>query len=143
MKYKGKPCVMEVWDTSQAVVKTPFGITVITAEFQEGLNRQLMKKGIPLEQKNPDSEVFVRGKYVRVDAGNRFLRYFLTFFAGKAAVEVEGELIVQGNRKASLHAKAKQGWGLFGGNSESLLRGCAKTCAKRIAKQVASSLKRG
>jgi hypothetical protein len=142
MKYKGKPCVVEVWDTSQAVVKAPFGITVITAEFQEGLNRQLMKKGIPLEQKNPDSEVFARGKYVRVDAGNRLLRYILSLLAGQAVIEVEGELIVKGEPKASLHAKAKQGWGLFGGNSESLLKGCAKTCARRIAKQVASSLKR-
>jgi hypothetical protein len=142
MKYQGKPCVVEVWDASQAVVKAPFGITVITAEFQEMLNRQLMKRGIPLEQKNPGSEVFARGKYVRVDAGNRFLRYFLTFLAGQAVIEVEGELIVKGNRKASLHAKAKQGWGAFGGNGESLLKVCAKTCGKKIAKQVASSLKR-
>ena len=131
---------MEVWDTSQTVVKAKFGVTVITAEFQEALNRQLMRKHIPLEQKGSNSEVFVRGKFVRIDAGNRLLRYILTFLAGKAVVEVEGELIVKGNRKASLHAKAKQGWGLFGGDSEKLLKGCAKTCAQRIAKQVVSGL---
>ena len=110
-------------------------------EFQQCLVNQLAKNGVPLAQRSPDSEVIVRGKYVRIDAGNQLLRYMLTLVAGKAAVQVEGELFIKGKGTARLSATAKQGWGLFGGNSQSLLKKCAKTCANTVAKQVLLGLK--
>jgi hypothetical protein len=141
MSYQGKPCVVEVWDAKQAVIKASFDLTPITTEFQQCLVNQLTKNGVPLAQQSPDSEVIVRGKYVRIDEGSQFLRYMLTFIAGKAIVQVEGELFVKGKGTARLSATAKRGWGLFGGNSQSLLKGCAKTCANTIARQVMSGLK--
>lgn len=141
MEYKGKPCVVEAWDASGAEVKAHFDVSVVTTEFQMVLTNQLTKKGIAVEQTSPNAQVVVRGRFVRIDEGNRFLRYLLPFLAGKAVVKVEGELIVNGRQAASLSATAKESWGLFGGGSKGLLKLCAKSCAKKVAKQVLAGLK--
>jgi len=65
----------------------------------------------------------------------------LTFLAGKAVVEVEGELMADGRQLALLNAKSKQSGGLFGGSGKGLLKLCAKSCAGKVAKQIISALK--
>jgi hypothetical protein len=141
MDYKGKPCLVEVWDASQAMVKASFDLTPIMGEFMQTLVNQLAKYGVNQVQNSPDPEIIVRGKYTRIDEGSQAMRYLLTFFAGKAVMQVEGELVLKGRGATKLSARSNQSWGFFGGNSRNLLRNCARNCASTIAGQVASVLK--
>jgi hypothetical protein len=141
MDYQGKPCLVEVWDASQAAVKASFDLTPIMGEFMQTLVNQLAKYGVSQVQSSPDPDIIVRGKYIRIDAGSQAMRYLLTFFAGKATMQVEGELVLKGRGSSKLSARSNQSWGVFGGNSQNLLKNCAKNCASTIAGQVVSVLK--
>ena len=140
MNYRGSKCVVERFNTLGAQIKTSFDTSEIVSELHITLEKQLAKQGLILGQGSMENEVVVKGRFVRIDEGDRLLRYFLTFLAGKAAVEVEGELFYRGRKVAALHAVEKRSAGLFGGSSKGLVRLCANSCGQRIVKQVVSNL---
>jgi hypothetical protein len=142
MDYTGKTCSIPAWDASGAEVKASFDTAGILAEYQTSLVNQLTKEGLVVSSGSDGNPIVVKGKFVRIDEGNRWLRYFLTLLAGHAVIEMEGELLVDGRHAADLNATAKQAGGLFGGASDLLLKSCAKQCAKQVSKQVVSSLKK-
>jgi hypothetical protein len=141
MNYQPKLCAVDLWDASQAQIKASFSVVPIEAEFQQCLYNELAKRGISPVQRTPDSAVILTGRYIRIDEGSRLQRYFATFLAGQAAVEVEGGLWVNGKGTWKLSTIARQSWGMFGGDSQSLLKTCARKCAETIAQQVLLGLK--
>jgi hypothetical protein len=142
MDCKGKQCVIKAWDTRGADIKAPFDVSAVTAAFQSDLKKRLVKKGLSVAETGSDTQIVVHGNFVRIDAGKRWMRYLLTFFAGEAVVELEGELIINGNIAADLHAKSKQYGGILGGGDRELLVLCAKSCALIVSKQVLAGLKK-
>ena len=140
MNYSGTRCLVERFSTSGMETNASFDTSEIVGILQAALEKQLAKKGLIVGEERSKNEVVVKGRFVRIDEGDRFLRYFLTFLAGKATVEVDGELFYGGRKVIGLHAAAKRSAGLFGGNSKSLVSGCATSCGQKIAKQVIASL---
>lgn len=136
-----KTVVVEGWSVSGAEVIASFDISEVTAEFQGVLSKQLEKKGLVVSLGSPDAPFVVRGRFVRIDEGSRLLRYFFWGLLGKAFLEVEGELIVNGKPALSLIATENGFTGVFGGQSKDLLKSCANLCAKRISKQVLAEVK--
>jgi hypothetical protein len=96
MEYRGKQCVVEVWDVTGAAVKASFKISAVITEFQSILEKFLAKKGLSVSRSGAGAPIHVCGRFVRIDEGNQFLRYLLAFFAGKAGYfrtqAVAGEL---------------------------------------------------
>jgi hypothetical protein len=140
MNYQPKYCAVDIWDASQALVKASFNIVTIQTEFQTYLYSELTKRGISPVQRTPEAAMILYGRYVRIDEGDRAMRYIATFIAGQAAVEVEGGLWVNGKGTWRVATIAREGWGLFGGDSQDLLKKCARKCAENIAGQVLVTL---
>jgi len=134
-------CAVHPWDVSRAEVNVSFDMAPVTVEFHSVLYAQLSKGGLSVVQGGSDSRLVIRGRFVRIDQGSRIERYILTFLAGKAVVEVAGELIMDGREIQRLHATKGRSWGLFGGNSEDLLKQCARSCAENVAKEILLALK--
>ena len=87
-------------------------------------------------------EITVRGQFIRIDEGDRWLRWFSSFLAGKTVIEVEGKLFFGDIHVTDLYAKATQAWGVFlGGNSQELLKICARIAAKKVSKQIIKALR--
>jgi hypothetical protein len=134
-------CAVHIWDASQALIKASFDTIPIQSEYQQYLYVELQKRGIAPVQRTPDSKIVLYGRYVRIDEGDRAVRYVATFLAGQAAVEVDGGLWVDAKGTWRVATIAREGWGLFGGDSKDLLKKCARKCAENIATQVQQLLR--
>lgn len=144
MELKGRTCGIQSFSIDQAVVKTKQDSTEITNAFQEELTRHLGNAGLSIQEmgsgiSRPD--ITVQGQFIQIDEGSRWMRYFLTFFAGKAVVEIEGKLLLGDTPITDFYAKATQSAGLFGGSSKGLLKLCAKSAAKKASKSIIKDLK--
>ncbi len=145
MEIKGKRCIVEPFSTAAAEIKASFDTTFVTTAFQEGLSKYLAKEGLSIQPAGVSigpEDLVIRGQFRQIDEGSRLLRYMLTFLAGKATVEVQGELLQGSNKMTDLYAKASQRWAIFGGRSEELLEICAKATARKVSGQVIKELKR-
>jgi len=146
MEYNGKQCTVETWDASEGKMKVSFDTSVVMAEFQAALKQQLAKRGLLVKESSEEALIQVRCRFIRINEGNRFLRHIhLSMFGfGNAVIEVDGELIVGGEKVADLEVTARKGnnFHFFGGSGKVLLIRCAKDCAKKISKKVISGLKR-
>jgi hypothetical protein len=80
----------------------------------------------------PAGAFIIRGRFVRIDQGSRWKRYFLTFFAGKAIVEVEAEIWRDGQRLDEIHLEKRQAMGVFGGEDKAMTEACAKAAADAV-----------
>lgn len=141
---QGRP-VLEEWSTGGALIKATFdkAPAIITAEFHKTLADALTKAGLPLHNADSGDQIQVSGNFILIDQGNRALRYFTNGMMGKARVEVEGGLLVNGARAANLLAKAERGlvFVALGGDNQKVLLMCAADCGLKIAKQVVEALK--
>jgi hypothetical protein len=142
MGFEGKSLYFQPFSTTNTVVKAKFDTSEITDFFQETLRHQLEKKGLVISKGEGEAQIMIRGQVVTVDEGNRWLRYFLTFLGGKTVFEVEGEVLINSVPAGEVHSAKKSGIGVFGGNSEGLLKANAKAAAKDITGQVIKLLKR-
>ena len=73
---------------------------------------------------------------VHVDEGNRFLRYFLTLFAGKTVLEIQGEYQSSSGVRAPIREKHKGMGGFVGGSAINLLKGSGRILAGKVAKKI-------
>ena len=143
MELTGRTCSIESFAADQALVKAGFDIAPLVAVFHQELDKQLSKRGLVIAgvPGDPGEDDFtIEGQFVRIDEGNRAARYFLTFMAGAATLEVEGRLFHREYPVMHLHAKGSQSMGVFGGSSERMLKTCAAGAASQIASQVLEAL---
>ncbi len=146
MKLEGKRCAIEPFSIVQNQVKTSFDVRPLTEIFQGELSKRLSKKGLSIQESHPSmrgQDITVRGQFIQIDGGDRWLRWFSSFLAGKTVIEVKGKLFLGDTQVTDLYAKATQVWGVFlGGNSQRLLKICAKIAAKKVSKQIIKALKK-
>lgn len=137
--------VVEEWGFNGAAVKAAFseGPAIIAAEFHRSLTEALAEAGLPLYNADSGKQIKITGCFIQIDEGNKFLRYLVPWLAGKARVEVEGSLMINGVGAAYLYAKEEKGFvfSVFGGENKILLMESAEKCGRRIAEQATAALR--
>lgn len=136
--------VIEEWDTGGALVKAAPGDipAIVSSKFHKTLSDALAKAGLPMWGADFGDRLRICGHFVQIDGGNRALRYFTSCIGGKARIEVEGVLFINGAGVANLYAKWEQGFifAALGGDNQKMLELCATSCGLEIAKQVTGAL---
>jgi len=113
-----------------------FGLAV-AEEIAAGLR----KRGHQAEAVSAGGEVkgsvVVTGRVKRIDAGSRATRYWVGFGAGAAKFGVEGSVKeAQSGEVATFSDERWSGFGVFGGNSISLVRKCLRAVGQDVAKMI-------
>jgi hypothetical protein len=132
-------CVVEPFATASATLKTSRDTAALASRFHGALSAELSKHGVTLQESHPSlgqPDFTVEGSFVLIDEGDRALRYFLSFLAGAAIVEVTGRLFQGDVPVAELHARSSQSLGVFGGSPDRLLELCATAAARQVASQI-------
>jgi hypothetical protein len=81
--------------------------------------------------------IIVTGDVKRIDAGSRSQRYWVGFGAGAAKFGVEGSVKeAKGKEVASFSDERWSGFGVFGGNSISLVRKCLRVVGQDVAEMI-------
>lgn len=145
MQASGPTCAIEPFSSAHTALKTQTDPGAITGTFHQELARELAKFGLQVQESHPSLEpqaYSIEGAFVRIDEGNRVLRYFLTWVAGAAVVEVEGWLFRGDVPLRELYTKASMGVGILGGRTQGLLKRCAVNGAKQISRQVIAAIGR-
>lgn len=99
--------------------------------FAKALDQQLINNNIKKDLENSDTMI----KYeLDFDKGNRALRYWVGFGAGKAKAHVKVYLINKQNHQqiAVITTDATMSMGAFGGDANSVLENAAKDISKKI-----------
>lgn len=151
MDFRARRCIVDTFSTENAFIGVKYGDAVVEY-FEARLVEELEKVGLVVETEpsvpQPD-HVVVEGRFRKIDAGNRFLRwlFMLTFVFG-AVMWVQGTCSVGDEKVSDFDVLATHGGGLyswvtpFGGKGHALLERCAKKTAKKVAREVAQGLKR-
>ena len=85
----------------------------------------------------PASGTVVTGRVTRIDAGSRALRYMVGFGAGAAKFGIEGKVVDAGGKELGTFSHERwSGFGIFGGNSVSLVQKCLRTVGLDVAKMI-------
>jgi len=129
------------FDGAGAVTNIAFPISAICEAFHKQLRSEWAKRARKLTLTQP---VTITGNFVRVDQGNRFLRYMLLSLVGNPAVEVEGHFALGDRTLGDFHLRRThmfRGFGFFGGNSKGMTRFCAENAASDIVKMIVSKLR--
>lgn len=143
-------CVVEAFSTDGAVVTGNCTSREAATKLRDELIRRLKSQGVDgvAGAGSAGSEAArIRGQFVTIDEGSRWVRYFFGFLgAGKAVVEVEAELQCGDGPSHRLHGYRKQGrnflsLGLFGGNSGNIVNVAVQKLAKGLAADVARVMK--
>ena len=116
---------------------------MLAGQFHDTLMKELSKHGVALQESHPSldqPDFTIEGAFVLIDEGDRALRYFLSFLAGAAVVEVKGRLFQGDFPVTELHARATQSVGVFGGDPERMVRQCATAGGRQIVMQVLEAL---
>ena len=132
------------WETKGTVVQNilPDELPAIKAEFQRVLYSQLAAAGLPMSNVGSANRIHILGHFILLDGGKRAQRYFTNGLAGKARLEAEGAVIVNGVRLTTLYAKGETGFAfqVFGGENKRMLKISAGNCAGQIARQAIQAL---
>lgn len=133
------------WNINGTIVKAALENVqdLVKSEFLQGLSSTLRGAGIPAAYSHTDVPIKLQGRFILIDEGHRALRYFTSGLSGKARIETEGVLLVNGAAVANLYARHEMGRGffVFGGDSQKLLGTCARNCGLQIAHQAVNILK--
>lgn len=132
------PLTISGFDGSGATIITKFPEQEIIRVFLDALQAEWTKRTRKMTVAAP---VAVQGNFIKIDEGNRWLRYFLTFLAGHAILEVEGTLFYNGQQVDVFHLTKRQVMGIFGGDSKEMLKLCAKAAAADIVKKLIAKIK--
>jgi hypothetical protein len=132
------PCYL-VLQTNGADVKAEFDPSPVMDTLAEGFAKKIRKRFdvqiVQAPPPPPDASPCVVLRLVRLDEGNRLLRYFLTFFAGGTVLELQGDVRSASGKQQSIRERHKGRAGLFGGDSINLLKASAKYLGTKIAKK--------
>jgi len=100
-------------------------------DFKMRLEKRLLKKGRTVTWVEGSAPVIIG---VRLDPGNRWMRYLVPF-SSPAVAEARGRWIING-RTEDLYAKGSAHFGILGGSPQGMLKVAAGVAADRIAKQI-------
>jgi hypothetical protein len=136
LRGQGLPPFYLVFNTMGAAIEASFDVSPALDALAEGFAKQLKKKfDVQIVPQPPAGAPYAVVRLVHVDEGNRFLRYFLTLFAGKTVLEVDGEVLSVSGQREQFYEKHKGMGGIFGGAAINLLKMSGKYLGKKIAKK--------
>jgi len=140
LRAPGMPPCQLVLSAEAASIKADFDVLPVLETFAGALAKRVRKQ-YDLQIVSSEAD-FVPGtpgafvRVVRIDQGNRFLRYFLTLFGGKTVLEAEGHVIGPAGTKKDFLLTHKGSAGFFGGSAIGLLKVNARTLAAKIGKMM-------
>lgn len=148
MNLVGKPCTLHPFSTDGIRLPRKIDMKVIARAFHTAVEEELERAGLGVKlagPEDPDEEfdqgIVVSGRFVKVRAGNRLLRYFAPFVPGAAAiVEVEGLVADREIQLANVSGMGKRGLGPFGGASMAMLTSAAEIAGVQLARQTLETL---
>jgi hypothetical protein len=140
----GKPCTLHPFSDDGVRLPRTIDMRVIARAFHTAVEEELERAGLGVKLAgpgDPDEGIVITGRFVRVSAGNRLLRYFAPFLRGAAAiVEVEG-LVADGEIPiANVSGMGKRGLGPLGGASPAMLSSAAQIAGVQLGRQALETL---
>ena len=101
----------------------------------------LLEKGIEADVapagQTAAADLVVSGRITRIDAGSRSQRYWVGFGAGSAKFGVVGTVRESDGKKVATFSHERwSGFGVFGGNSASLVQKCLRAVGRDVAKMI-------
>lgn len=100
-------------------------LAAATQPFVRGVKEKMANKSIPVQisTKQNGAGLLIRTRITRMDPGSQAARYWGSFSAGAAIVEITGELVdVRSNAVLiTFRQERRSGWGLLGGGYHALL----------------------
>jgi hypothetical protein len=137
LRQPGLPVCYLVFMTDGAAVNAKFDASPALDSFVEGFARKLKKKfDVQITNVAPDAAPCAIIRLLRVEEGNRWLRYFLTLLAGATVLEIDGEIRSPSGQRAPFAERHKGSIGLVGGDSLGLLKTSGKYLGGKIAKKL-------
>jgi uncharacterized RDD family membrane protein YckC len=136
--------VLATWDTQGAAVQglLPQELPEVTSEFHKVLYAKLAAAGMPMSNLGSANSIHILGHFILLDGGKRAQRYFTNGLAGRARLEAEGAVVINGVRLTALYAKSATGlaFQVFGGENKRMLKLSAASCAGQISHQAIQAL---
>jgi len=130
------PCYL-VFHTRGAHINASFDASPVLQSLADAFAKKLRKRyDVQIVQQAPPDAPSATIRLVQVDEGNRFLRYFLTFFAGKTILEIEGRTTNQTSGQQFFHETHKGITGVIGGSALGLLKVSGKALGTKVAKKL-------
>jgi hypothetical protein len=126
----------ETENTHKAVKEV---VAAAAKPFVTGLQQKIRKPGVTVRVgRNGKDALLVRAQIVRIDPGSQAARYWGSFSAGAAVVEVSGELVDQrdGSVIARFRQERRSGFGLLGGGYHALLERDLKEIGGDVAELI-------
>ena len=144
MNLVGKPCALRPFSTDGISLPRKMDMTLVTRAFHTAVEDELGRAGMGVRlagPKDPDEQIVVSGKFVKVTPGSRWKRYLAPFLAGAPAiVEVQGLVTNQKIPLEELGGIGKRGLGPLGGESMKMLCSAAETAGIQLARQAVETL---
>lgn len=144
MDLRGKMCILYPFSAGGAVLPQNVNFNLIAQSFHGAIAAELAKAGLDVRMPipgAPDQGIVLRGQFVKADPGKRWMRYFLTWLPGAAAVmEVEGWVADGDVPVTQFHSVGKRNIGALGGDSQGMLDSAAKLAGQRVAQQAMAAL---
>jgi hypothetical protein len=138
LRFPGCPTCHLVISSAGADVNANFDASPVLRSFAEAFAKALKKKFdvqlSPPAAGQPAMLSFVR--VIRLDQGNRWLRYFFGLFAGGTTLELDGHVTPPGGQPIPFTLKHRGRLGVLGGDSLALLKLDGKILGKKVAKRV-------
>jgi hypothetical protein len=126
-----------VIDANGAHINTSFDVSPALQSLADNFAKKLRKRfDVQIVAQAPPDAPSAYIRLVHIDEGNRFLRYFLTFFAGKTVFDIEGQVNSLTRGQQYFHERHKGTAGLLGGGALALLKVSAKILGTKIAKKI-------
>ena len=142
LRSPGMPSCWLTLSTSGAVVKADFDVAPVLEALVTAFAKTLKKRyNVSLGPARANGGPSALVSVVSIDQGNRFLRYFLTFFAGGTCLEVTGAVTGRDGRQVPIRFRHRCTAGLFGGSGLKLLKLDAAYVGKKVAKAVLNAAK--
>jgi hypothetical protein len=134
------PCWVSLM-TDGADVKVSFDPGEVIESLLSNLGKQLRKRfdvNVGPAQAGTPAIVI---RLLQMDEGNRFLRYFLTLFAGATRLTIDGYVLDRMGQGIPFNLEHRCRAGIFGGSGNGLLKTSAAVLAGKIAKMVTKAWK--
>lgn len=130
------PCYL-VFHTRGAYLHASFDVSPALQSLADAFAKKLRKRyDVQIVEQVPPDAPSATIRLLQIDEGNRFLRYLLTFLAGKTNFEIEGRINNQSSGQQFFHESHKGTAGLLGGSALALLKASGKALGTKVAKKL-------